>query len=458
MGMAQLLEQSHAGRQEQRLRQRFSHGMAISLRYLALPSDRLPDEIARELEGNPFLEQSEEEYDEQVFAPALRLADESSHDIILIGEGWQGGSDSAQGALRYPDDRGGVQFEQTLQDYLREQLPRLQCPSSLEQLACALIDHIDERGYLCYTSAELAQFLDVGIQEVEVVRTIIQSADPAGIAARDTGECLLLQAERVGAGPDVLLAIREGLEFIAARDIHSLAEACGTDDERAYEIAGLVASFHPYPGRLFPSADSSILVFPEAYLHIVDDAVEIRFNSAVIPHLACIGLEGTNAGSVPQKLAELAARARICVDALELRMQTVARLIVFLADYQHGFLCAAEPLRPLSQKELADALSLSPSTICRAIKDKYVLVDGKRLELERLVARAVRGTGGMVSREQAMMLLGQLIDSERKDAPFSDEELSRLLAKRGVAISRKGVAQLRRVMHLPSSYGRCRKG
>jgi RNA polymerase sigma-54 factor len=466
-----------------------------ALHLLQLSSLELEAEIASAVESNPLLDwaESHPEFEggaaptadsgksEAESPPAADAGDERERERDNsdgderwdTGESWGsgsgGGGDFDDESSNDPVDR--LVDEESLHDHLSWQLHLTRLSPQDQRIGAALIDAIDDDGYLRESVDEIASMLrpelQVGPDDVTAVLRCIQRFDPLGIGARDLRECLRLQLDALSddtCGKAMAQKIVEGpLERLPKIGAEGLAAELG---EPADEVAlglHLVRSLDPRPGSQYGSMGADTYVTPDCVIWRHQGIWRValagsqqrltihRGYEAMIQHA-----NGSDATYMRGRLQE----ARWLLKHLEARGDTLLKVVRCLVRQQSGFLeFGGQALRPLTLREVAAEVGLHESTVSRAIARKYVLTPRGTVSLRNFFASGINTeAGGEASSTAIQSMIKRLIDAENPRKPLSDAKLADLLKTTGVPVARRTVAKYREAMNIPASHERVRMG
>lgn len=457
-----------------------------ALHLLQLSAVELETEIAAAVESNPLLDWQEPE---SIATPASERSPASeSHDAQGEREpptheredaeppGWEGddawygngaGSSDGDGDVD-PADRM-VQTE-SLRDHLTWQLHLSPISAHDRNIGIALIDAIDDDGYLRESLEDIAGVLrpdtHATAAEVAMVLCRIQRFDPPGVGARDLGECLYLQLDTLPeATPGRALAMRaarEHIERLPKLGANGLADALGSSVADAETALQLLRSLDPKPGAQIGVVPHDNYVTPDCVITRHNGVWRVALAASHFPRLTIHrGYEqmiqhagGSDAGYLRGRLQE----ARWLLKNLEARGETLLKVVRCLARQQSGFLeFGKRALRPLTLREVADEIGMHESTVSRAVARKYVHTPRGTLSLKEFFDSGI-GTegGGEASSTAIQQMIRTLVDAEDPRKPLSDARLADLLKASGVPVARRTVAKYREALHIASSHDRVR--
>ena len=456
-----------------------------AIKLLQMSSTELDLEISEAVESNPLLDWDEQGTEDPSLTadPEEGRADAApgpSHDAPgpTVDDDWVPAQTDWQvsgGGSGFDDDEGSSAAErvaetETLSDHLLWQLHLSPLSLRDRSIGAALIDALEDDGYLREPLSGIAETLRPGIRadddEILAVLHRIQRFDPVGVGARDLGECLALQLEVLAPDtPGLELArtlARGPLERLPRSGAAGVAQELKRPLEEVETSITLLRSLDPRPGtQIAPLAQDT---------YIVPDVVVWRQNGVWRAALAAHagpkvmihrGYEQmirhcgeADAGYLRTQLQE----ARWLLKGLEARGETLLRVVRSLLQHQAGFLEFGEQaLRPLTLRELAGELGLHESTVSRAIARKHVRTPRGTLPLRAFFASGIDTDGGGEASSTAIQsMIRRLIDDENPRKPLSDAKLADLLKATGIPVARRTVAKYREAMNISASHERVR--
>ena len=381
-----------------------------------------------------------------------------------FGGGSGQGSGSGQGEGDLAQDYGEAAI--TLSAHLHGQIGASSHDAALVFVARALIDQLDDAGYLGTPLLDLAINLDVPLAQVEAALTLVQSLDPTGIGARNLGECIALQAREADRYDPPMARLLDNLDLLARGELPRLKRMCGVDDE---DFAGMLAElrgYDPKPGRRF-DRDDSPAVTPDILLDpALDGGWTMAINQASLPRLIVnrgyyLELKGSCADKGSRAwLSEKLTDANWLIKALDQRQKTILKVAEEVVRHQDGFFRhGVSQLRPLTLRAVAEAVGLHESTVSRVTANKYIQCPRGTFELKYLFTSGVASAdgAGTASAEAVKAAIRQLIEAESADAILSDDTLVDLLNAKGFDLARRTVAKYREAIGLGSSVQRRRE-
>jgi RNA polymerase sigma-54 factor len=455
--------------------------LVLANELLQFSSLELEQAIARELDENPALEVREVRQcphcgadvsdgfchscgsvETDAEEPRVRRLDDRPMDDYGFSE--------PGAAEEWDDPIARLPSKTTLTDYLVQQA-RLNLPAADVPIALYLIENLDDRGFLHCDLDQLASALSVQPRRIDAVLSKVHSLEPAGIAARDVRECLLIQLEhlrREGVEqPVAQLLVREHWETLGRCSLSRMAQEAGASVGEVREAVGFIRkNLNPFPAYVFWAGPGDALsggevavIQPDVIIResrAPDKDYEIGLPKAYRVRLRVSGscrraldeLGGGGGTSDEQKWERwetYRARARLFVRSIEQRWQTLYDLVCCLVAYQHDFLVHGERrLRPLTRARVAEMMDVHESTVCRAVADKYALLPcGRVVPLAKFFDSAA----------PVKRMIEELV--ERETEPLSDRAIAERLCEQGYDVARRTVAKYRNALEiLPSSLRR----
>ena len=452
-----------------------------AIRLLQMPALELQAHIRELLESNVMLEPVEDTESTGILeaveppAPPEPVVRKAESSVEVVEESWgehsAGPAETAWNAG--DDDERQQEFSdetgESLQEYLLNQLELARLKPRQLAIARAIVDAINEDGYLTDPLAEIAGTLkpevDCEPAEVEDVLQRVQALDPPGVGARSVGECIELQLRQLDEQtPGLKLAIeiaRHHLARVADRELTLLRrELSATEEELAAALA-LVRSCHPRPGSVV-SAGAAEYVIPDVFVRRTDHGWAVEINSATLPRVrlnqSYASLIGRNSSHATMR-AQLQ-EARWLLKSLEIRNETLMKVARSIVERQMAFLEQGEEhMRPMILKDIAEAIEMHESTISRVTSGKYMHTPRGVFELRYFFSSQVESADGSGTSSTAIRAkIKKLIKEEDAAVPLSDGRIAEILSGEGIPVARRTVAKYREAMGIAPSNERRRAG
>ena len=454
-------------------RQQLSARTLQSLELLHLPLPELEARLTRELETNPVLEESAPEE-----APAPDERDEHDENDESQLDAQNAEADEWNDSLPLPDagnDASGIHDRfanspappEPLEALLERELATSGADDRTRAVALALIESLDENGFLTTPLADVAMACDADLDEVEKALKLVQSFDPPGIGARDLPEALKLQLERSGKlTPALEKLVDEHLDDVAKNKLPQVAKALGVSLEELLQLLETLKTLNPAPAAEFRQAPESF-VEPELEIKRARDGsytvkpLRERRREVVISERYLKMLEDPKTDPETREyVRERVQRARELLAALDRRKSTLEKLGEVIVETQKDFLDrGVKALHPLTMKRAGEMMNVDESTVSRAAADKLVItpqgVFPCRFFFGSGFAPASAGGEGSadagVSNRAVMERIREIVAAEDPAHPESDDAIAARLKAEGTPVARRTVAKYRDLMKIPSS-------
>lgn len=353
--------------------------------------------------------------------------------------------------------------EQSLFDYLIEQIHLNYRDTFLRSLTLFLVEFIDLNGFLTISLEEAAEKTGGNAIQMLDALTLIQQLDPAGVGARDLRECLMLQTERDDQSPELAyIVIEEFFSELAERKWEVIAKHFKISLADVQQIFDYVQTLTPTPGAAFARIDG-LYIIPDLTVLVVNEEVRIKYNRSSMPEIKLQQnyFEKMKESEDPEVLSYLAEKQQDfewLKKTVEQRGDTILRVGQAIVEHQQTFFLDKEhPLQPLTMREIAEELDLHESTVSRAVNGKFLETDFGVFEFKTFFTQRIVGASGEdTATSEVKKQLQSLIQDENKQKPLSDQKLADLLTGQGMAISRRTVAKYREQLKIPGSTKRKR--
>jgi RNA polymerase sigma-54 factor len=458
-------------RLQQKLLQKLSPQQIQLMKLLQVPTAHLEERIKEELEENPALETSEDghedNHEDQQDDFELEGEDfekdgsENDYDNIDISDYVNDGDDEV-GDYKYRDDNYGDpnetktiphKVETSFYDTLKTQLLMLNLDSRQRKIAEQIIGSIDDDGYLRREITSIVddlafrQNIDSTEKEIKGLIKLIQQFDPAGVAAKDLQECLLLQLKRKEVeGQPVKIAIEiieKYFEEFTKKHYEKIQRALNLDEDGIKEVINQIIKLNPKPGGQVGETNKlQSYVIPDFFVLNNNGKLEVTLNSKNAPDLRISEgyrdmLKDYDRGTKKdkrQKEAVLFIKQKIdsakwFIDAIKQRQHTLLSTMTTIVEYQKQFFLTGEDtdLRPMILKDIAERTFLDISTVSRVANSKFVQTEFGTYRLKFFFSESlVTDSGEEVSTREVKKILSNLIEEENKQRPLSDEKLTEL--------------------------------
>jgi len=351
----------------------------------------------------------------------------------------------------------------TLADYLHSQLSVSLLSDDLRDAAESIIGNLDEDGYLSASLEEIAAMGDHTMPEIEAALKVVQSLDPAGVGARNVRECLLLELESMnGRGGVAWQIVSNHLHMLEMRQYRELAKVLGRPMEHIEIAVKAIRRLNPRPGLRYSGAGART-VEPDVYFIKDGEDYIIQMNDEEVPQLRLNAqyrrmLDRDNGATkeVRDYVRERYTSAIQLMKNIEQRKQTILRVCQAIVRRQTEFLAdGLDCLKPMMIKEVAEEVGVHPSTVSRAVANKYVHTPQGVFELRYFFSEAVQGPlGGNTPLLLLKRKVKKMIEEEDATHPLTDEHITLALQREGINVTRRTVAKYREDMKIPSTHQR----
>jgi len=360
-----------------------------------------------------------------------------------------------------------------LSDHLVWQLRLSNLAPEEETVAMLIIGNLDPDGYFKMPAVDgepedaatrdplvrVAFEAGVGVEFAENVLRKVQQLDPAGVAARDLRECLLLQARYLNADlPEVVAIIERHLRHLESKNYTAIAKDLKIPIEQVVKAVKVISGFEPKPGRAYSSEEAQYIT-PDVYIHKVGDRYVTVLNDDGLSKLRIssmyrAALRNGNAGAAKEYIQEKLRSAVWLIRSIHQRQRTIFKVTESIVKFQRDFLDKGIAyLKPLILRDVAEDIGMHESTVSRVTTNKYVHTPQGIYELKFFFNSAIAKTGGdEIASEAVKNHIKQIVSGEDPKHPHSDQRIVEILKGQGIEIARRTVAKYREVLGiLPSS-------
>ncbi|MGZ8142926.1 MAG: RNA polymerase factor sigma-54 [Methylosarcina sp.] len=458
-----------------------------AIKLLQMSTLDLQHEIEQALESNMMLEVSEEDSSFQVVEPIPEKKTDTSDqatsegsqteipDELPIDSSWDDVFEFSQEfGVASSDD---VEFEtqssktSTLLDHLLWQLDLTKFSERDHAIAVAIVDSINEDGYLVSSLEDIYQGLqnqldDLDFDEVQVVLHRIQHFDPPGVAAVDLSDCLRLQLlqlpEHTPYRDEALMLVTRHLDLLAHHERTKLMRRLGLSEHKLNEVVALIRALNPKPGAKLKEENSEYVI-PDVYVVKKNGKWQVNLNPEIAPKLRINPFYSSMIKRADDSkdnacMKDHLQEARWFIKSLNSRNDTLLRVARSIVEKQTGFLeHGSIAMKPMVLKEIAEELELHESTISRVTTQKFMHTPQGICEFKYFFSSHVSTEGGGECSSTAIRaFIKELIGSENPIKPLSDSKITDLLNEKGINVARRTIAKYREAMLIPPSSERKR--
>lgn len=456
-----------------------------AIRLLQLSSLELEQEIQLQLDSNPLLEKVEE----QISVESLSTVDASQKDLtnelnadhlpddLPVDTDWDDvytHQPTSLGAAEFEEREDNRQSQQSLQEYMLEQINLLHFSRIDQLIAYCIIDSLDEKGFLDAEISEITASVqhllssmdyeeEIEEDEVLVVLKHIQRLDPIGVGSRNLAECLLIQLDSLPVNTPCrndAVKLLQHYELLITNELPKLIKQTGLNQEQLRCAVDLLKTLKPYPGLEFESKESDYQI-PDVVVMKKNDCWQVTLNPDVMPKLRLNSfyanmIRRADQSEDNQYLRNQMLEAKNFIKSIDERHKTLLKVATCIVEHQKSFLeIGPEGMKPLVLRDIAEEVELHESTVSRVTTNKYMLTPRGLFELKYFFSSHVGTTsGGEASSTAIRAKIKKMIAEENARKPLSDNAIANLLKEEGIDVARRTVAKYRESLHIPSSSER----
>jgi RNA polymerase sigma-54 factor len=360
--------------------------------------------------------------------------------------------------------KGNIPESETLHGYLRLQLLLSNLSTVEKNIGEEIIGNINDDGYFVGELCEIAFHYGQDVSVGQEVLKVIQTFSPQGVGSTTVEECLVLQVDPYVSNYDrIIHLINNHLEDVAERRMTKLSRKYGLKKEEIQEIVDYIRTLNPRPGSEFECNVSTNYIIPDIIVKKQESEFRIYINNEIQPvvninheYLRLLRnkwVEHSEKEYIRGKCKE----ARLLINSLEMRYETLKQLACFILEAQYPFFeNGKKELQPLMMQQAADAMGVHVSTISRACQGKYIQTPWGTFPLKFFFSPSIKEPTGNMSVVQIKEMIQEIIEEENSLQPFSDLEIMEKLKERGILISRRTVAKYRQSMGIDGQNKRKR--
>lgn len=444
---------------------RLTHETKLSLDILQATYMELEDILNQELVNNPIIEditirkpeekninseESKEEIEED-----LKKSDEEdtfeSFDKIEIEE-----NEEYNKVIDYHYNSIKQIEEKDLQTHLLEKLDEMSIENpELYNAAKAIILDLDDNGFLSITIDEIAAETGLNKEIIEKALEIIQSIDePSGVGARNIIESLLIQLRHKNLKETLAYKIVEShFELLEKKQYEKLAQIFKVTVDDVKNAEKIIKECDPYPGKNFKINEKPIYVVPDIIVteeegnlkvNIMGREIDIKVNKSYLE-------EYKKNPKTKDFVEKYQKNVNDLIEAIDKRNKTIQKIVELILNIQKDYIINPDAgLKPLTLKEIADAIGVHESTVSRAVSRKYIQLPSGVYPLKSFFSQKLQTSYGDISNNAVKEKIKKLIENENKKAPLTDTEITEILNKEGINISRRTVTKYREQLGIMS--------
>ncbi len=487
------------------LSQRLSQQMVLSpqlqqsLALLQAPVLELKAMVEQELQQNPVLEEAptlegdpeerddrdgaasladpaeppaDTRFDPATEAPSSEPVDQFDADlqrVLQLDQEWRDFFSSTNTPTRSsPEDEERRQFmldsltaESSLQEELLDQVRTAEIDATEQQVAELVVGNIDDNGYLQSSLPELSFSTGIPLEDLENALKLIQTFHPAGVGARDLRECLMLQLERIGRTKTLeYQLLRDHMDALGKRRFPEIARHLDITLAEAQDLAANIARLDPRPGRGFSSEPEQYVVPEVTVTRTPDGELLVTTSNDFLPHVRISNTYKdllSRADTTPEDrdyIRDKIKAGKFLIKSLHQRQSTILNIAQEIVKRQREFMeYGVTRLKPMTMLQVAEVVGVHETTVSRAVSGKYMSTPQGVFEMKYFFTSGLAtASGDQVSNKSVKTALADLIASESKSSPLSDEDLVARLKAQGIMIARRTVAKYRAELSVLPSH------
>jgi RNA polymerase sigma-54 factor len=468
-----------------KLNQKLSPQQIQLMKLIQLPTIDFEQKIKQELEENPALEIRDNSNDvlDEDFSNSNEdeLNNESIDDDDINIEDYINYDDTPAYKLSYNTNNdsenseipfaSGISFT----EYLLNQLNTLRLNDDEAKIAEFLVGSIDNSGYLRQNTDEIiddlafTQNIDVSIEKLKKILSIVQQLDPPGVGAQSLQECLILQLKRKPSNKQINLAtniIENSFDQFSKKHFNKLIVKYDINENELKAAIIEIEKLNPKPGNSYSNDEKPIeQIIPDFKIEISNNSLVLTLNNRNNPVLKISNhynemLKGYKLDKNKTKSQREAVQfikqkldsAKWFIDAVKQRQETLYVTMSAIMEYQEEYFLSGDEkqMKPMILKDIAEKIEMDISTISRVANSKYVDTPyGTKLLKEFFSESMTTQSGEEISTIEIKKILETIIEKENKRAPQTDEKLVKLLQEKGYKIARRTVAKYREQLNIP---------
>ncbi len=428
---------------------------------LGLSIEALNEAIETEIALNPFLERPEKEPIETVGMDATPFDEPFGLERDFHNEAsfltWKETSKRLERETEEADPTESLTYSETLLTHLTRQIDLLSISKEEKDLATWIAGNLTDDGLLDGSLESIAASYEkaIPIEKWEEALRAVQDLDPAGVGARTQLEVLILELTHAAHDENFELrqvaidVLKTTPELLLKNDKKKIAEALSIPIEKVKDSLSLLQTLDPHPCARFADLSKSQAV-ADFSVRKKNGKLVLNFHEDAIAHIVfneeTFNLLKDSGKPIPKDMAQFARDAKLFIQALEQRKKTLTTIVTTLfAKQKRFFATGPEALIPMSMQELADALSISKSTVSRAISGKFIETPFGFYPLKFFFSAslATDNPDAALASVGVRAKIRELVEKEDPKKPLSDSEIAKALEKEGIHVARRTVAKYR---------------
>ena len=377
---------------------------------------------------------------------------------------FQGNIDQGMSVESYterPSIESTYKKEATLADHLMWQLDLSVDSDSDKFIGSCIIGNIQNDGYLCADLQEIAEICNTEEKNVLRVLKIVQSFEPAGVAARTLKECLMIQARTLSEKkPYVEVLIENYLERLEDRFLPKVASELKVEVEEVLDALKIIRDLCPKPGLLF-SSERVDYVVPDLVVVKTEKGYDVVLNDDGVPNLRISPyyhnlLKTTKEGQTKEYLEDKYRSALWLIKSIDQRRQTIYKVGKSIVKLQKSFLDdGLSYLEPMVLKDVAKDIEMHESTVSRITTNKYIDTPQGVFELKFFFHSGIKSyMGNTMSSIRVKNMIKEIINEEDGSYPLTDDQMVEALMRKNAKIARRTITKYRKELNIPPASKR----
>jgi len=451
-----------------------------AIKLLQLSRLELADTIRQEIEQNPLLEEinpGDPDYEispdalpanEELPEPQesektgeVNMEDVSSMQEINWEDDYENYYDAGFSFSKETPDRNRLTQldfltkETNLQSYLQWQLAHAELTDELEEAGLFVIGNLNRHGFLDVTIEDITREVGCDEDTAHQAIVIIQEMDPAGVAAADVQESLLLQLKRLELEESLAAEIiKDHLNSLELKNYGAIAKATKRPIKEVLAAIEVIKGLNPFPGEQYTERDIPYII-PDVFVHKVGDEYLIILNDEGLPRLKVSSayeelIDGDSSAPAETKayIKEKLRDAVWLIKSMQQRQRTIYKVVESLLKFQKDFFeKGVQLLKPLVLRDVAEDIGMHESTISRVTTNKYIHTPQGIFELKYFFSTAIpQQDGESLAAESIRQRIKEMIKNENPEKPLTDNTISKTLSQKNIKIARRTVAKYREQM------------
>lgn len=332
--------------------------------------------------------------------------------------------------------------EENLIDFLEEQIGYLKINKKIDLLCRYIVNNLDKKGYLSIGKKEIRDLTKYSMKDIEKALDIVKSLEPVGIGTSNLEECLIIQLHKKNIN-DITLEklIRYFLKELSEKKYDEISQKLKISEEKIKEYFEIIRKLNPIPARGFYMGDMTNYISPEAEIKKVGGEYKVVMLEENSPKIKIKKVEIEDGKLFYNSALNL-------INFVEKRRETLKRILETILENQYEFFSKKNgKLKTFTSKDLSEILDVHPSTVSRAVKNKYVLTEKGIIRIKDLFV--LNG-----EKEIIKNLLERIVSEEDREKPYTDQEISDYLRKNEIKIARRTIAKYREELGIKSASKR----